>query len=63
MIDRYTKVALTVIAVALSAIAVQMAVPRASAKLVFGSEGCGSRSNPCYVDSVGIFGMKVNVSR
>jgi hypothetical protein len=48
MIDRYTKVALTVIAFALVAIAVQGAVPKASA-----FSGCGtSRLLPCYIEFV-----------
>jgi hypothetical protein len=49
MIDRYTKAVLTVIAAALSAIAVQMSVGTASAQL--GGTTCGSSSfDACHVE-------------
>lgn len=48
MIDRYTKVILTVIAAALSTIAVHMAVGTASAQL--SGTSCGSSSiDACHV--------------
>ncbi|WP_026871461.1 hypothetical protein [Inquilinus limosus] len=46
MVDRYTKVILTVIAAALVALAVQQAVPSASAA---GSECKGTYRDPCWV--------------
>ena len=50
MVDRYTKVILTVIAAALVALVVQQAVPSASAA---GGSGCGLHSwEPCYVTVV-----------
>ena len=45
MVDLYTKAVLTVIAVALSAIAIRSAVPSALAV----GDGCGSVLDPCYV--------------
>lgn len=48
MFDTYSKVVLTVIAVALSAIAVQQVTSPASA---YGHEACGMRTNPCYIQS------------
>ena len=46
MVDVYTKAVLTVIAVALSVIAIRFAVPSALAL----GDGCGERlSDPCYV--------------
>ena len=45
MFDRYTKVVLTVIAVALSGIAIEGGVTKAQAQ----AAGCGDISNPCYV--------------
>ena len=46
MFDRYTKIVLTVIAVALSAIAVQGVVGPANAQM----SGCGlAANNPCHV--------------
>jgi hypothetical protein len=45
--DRYTKGVLTVIAVALSALAIEQAVPQAKAE----GKVCGhTPSTPCYVD-------------
>lgn len=49
MIDRYTKIVLTVIAVALSALALQGFTPRAIAA----GPGCGDRLDPCYVQGGG----------
>jgi len=43
--DRYTKVVLTVIAIALSVIAARLSVPSAMAL----GDGCGSYSDPCNV--------------
>jgi hypothetical protein len=57
MIDRYTKIVLTIIAVALSAIAVQGAIGSAQAQ--FGN-GCGSFGDPCYVDA-GLSGLPVYI--
>ena len=49
MIDRYTKAILTIIAAALSTIAVQMAVGTAAAQL--GGSACGSSSwDACHVE-------------
>ena len=50
MADRYTKAILTVIAVALVALAVQQAVPSASAA---GSECRGTYLDPCWVKIMG----------
>ena len=49
MTDTYTKIVLTVIALALVAIVAQQAVPRANAQ--FGFElGCdGSPNSPCFI--------------
>ena len=46
MVDRYTKVILTVIAAALVALAARQAVPSASAA---GSECSGTYFDPCWV--------------
>ncbi len=46
MLDRYTKAILTVIAAALAGVAVEGAVPQASAQ---GELACGTSTNPCYV--------------
>ena len=49
MIDRYTKVVLTVIALALVAIVAEQAMPRASAQFGF-ALGCdGSPNSPCFI--------------
>ena len=45
MIDIYSKVVLTVIATALCALVAQNFIQPASAI----GDGCGSRSDPCYV--------------
>jgi hypothetical protein len=47
MVDRYTKAVLTVIAVALSAIAFKSAFPPADAQ-----SSCGSPAVPCYVQVI-----------
>lgn len=46
MVDLYTKIVLTVIGVALCALAVQNAVPSASA---LGQSNCGALYNPCHI--------------
>ena len=56
MIDRYTKAVLTVIAIALSTIAVQQVVGPARAQL--GTE-CGSRITPCFVTTHLPIGVRV----
>jgi hypothetical protein len=56
--DRYTKAVLTVIAVALCAIALQGSIRPASA---IGGEGCGSTFNPCQVE-IGNSPLNVRVS-
>ena len=49
MIDSYTKVVLTVIALALVALVSQLAVPRANAQFGF-ALGCdGSPNSPCFI--------------
>ena len=48
MVDVYTKAVLTVIAVALSVVAIRSAVPSA---LAIG-DGCGRISDPCYITTV-----------
>jgi zinc transporter ZupT len=50
VVDRYTKVILTVIAAALVAIVVQQAVPSASAA---GSQCEGTYLDPCWVKIMG----------
>lgn len=60
MIDRYTKIVLTVIAVALSAIAIQGTIGAAQAQL---GDGCGSSpTRACYVQTGGIIGLDVTVT-
>lgn len=59
MLDRYSKFVLSIIACALVAIAIQQAIPRASAL----SSECGSPSNPCYIEAAGTYGLRVYVSR
>ena len=51
MVDRYTKAVLTVIAISLSAIAIEQAAPRAVAQ----ENSVGTSGNPAHVeiDSVG----------
>ncbi|GJD92890.1 hypothetical protein OCOJLMKI_0073 [Methylobacterium iners] len=47
MIDGYTKIVLTIIALSLSALALKPAILPAQAQL----NGCGSSSrNPCYIE-------------
>jgi hypothetical protein len=49
MIDSYTKVVLTVIALALVALVAELAVPRANAQFGF-ALGCdGSPNAPCFI--------------
>jgi hypothetical protein len=45
MIDRYTKIVLTIIAVSLAGLMVSQMMPKAMAQ----GSGCGSRQDPCYV--------------
>jgi len=59
MSNRYTNIVLAIIAIALSAIALQGTIKPAQAQ--FGS-GCGSRSNPCFVQAAEYFGIDVNVT-
>lgn len=47
MIDRYTKVILTIIALALVALVAQNSTRPAVAQL--GGDGCGSLAMPCYI--------------
>ena len=56
--DRYSKFVLTVIAASLAVIALKM--PMANNAMAFG-DGCGSRMDPCYVDSSSPLGMSVFV--
>jgi hypothetical protein len=49
MIDRYTKIVLTVIAAALVALVLQNSFPGARAQM---GSGCGSGHKPCYVETV-----------
>jgi hypothetical protein len=50
MIDRYTKFVLSVIAIALVALASENYVSPALSGFPTGlEEGCGSSSNPCYI--------------
>lgn len=58
MNDRYTKVILTIIAGALSAIALQSAFGPARAQL---GDAC-TRRNPCFVDYAGLIGGGLPVS-
>ncbi len=53
MIDRYTKVILTLIAGALLIIVVQNAVTSSRA----GPDGCGSRDNPCFITTASAIGV------
>lgn len=46
MIDIYSKIVLTVIAVSLCALVIQNFAPSASA---FGQSNCGSRFSPCKI--------------
>lgn len=48
MIDRYTKIVMTVIAISTSIIAVRGVV--APAKAQFDDGPCGAITNPCYID-------------
>jgi len=56
MIDRYTKIVLTVIAVSLVAVLVQNQLKPAHA---FSDGSCGSSIDPCYV-TIG-YGRSLNV--
>ena len=59
MVDRYTKIVLTIIASALAVLALEQAVPKAVAL----GDGCGGINNPCYVKAADAFGLEVNVVR
>ena len=61
MADKYTKAVLTVIAVALSVIALQGGLPSASAQLGAGNRGCGDRNSPCYITMDDVRRLRVNV--
>ena len=56
-IDRYSKTLLTLIALALIAIAMRGFTP-APAVAQFGVS-CGARDNPCYIDTV--FGFEIEL--
>lgn len=58
MANGYTNAALTVIAAALCALVYQNAAQEAFAR----EEGCGSRSNPCFVRAENASGLDVNVT-
>ena len=45
MVDRYSRVVLTIIALALTAIAIEQAIPRA---IAYG-DTCGSINDPCWI--------------
>jgi hypothetical protein len=61
MIDRYTKAILTMIALALMAISMQLSVGPGAAQV--GRECGQSSSSPCYVQiSTGEWGINVNVT-
>lgn len=49
MIDRYTKIVLTVIAAALTAIAVEQAMPQGALAQLPAGISCGGVDTPCYV--------------
>jgi hypothetical protein len=49
MVDRYTKIVLTIIACALAALVVQNQFPSARAQT---GDNCGGPKNPCYVTSL-----------
>jgi len=60
MVDRYTKTMLTIIAVALTCLAAQGAMPRAAAR----GESCGSSAeNACYVTADSIAPLPVEISQ
>jgi hypothetical protein len=48
MADRYMKIVFTIIACALTAIAVERVIPNARAQ----GESCGSSTDPCYVTNI-----------
>lgn len=62
MLDFYSKFVLSVIAAALSLLALQglRATPAAAQ-----FEGCGSKSDPCYIDynGYGVTGLPVSIMR
>lgn len=50
MADRYTKIVLTVIAFALSALAIEQATPPARAQMISGGASCGlTASSACFL--------------
>ena len=59
MLDQYSKVVLTVIAVALSIIAIRG--PLASSTVAAQSDVCGTHENPCWVAGVVDIGGPVQV--
>jgi hypothetical protein len=58
MIDRYTKAVLTLIALALVALAVEQGIGRASAEFQ-----CGTPDTPCFVEASSPYGMLVHIDR
>ncbi len=56
MIDRYTKIVLTVIALALTGICIGQFTPKAHAQM---GNGCGSMGNPCYVATLSAIAVRV----
>jgi hypothetical protein len=59
MVDRYTKGVLTVIAVALTAIAIERSTSPAHAQM----PSCGNAGNPCYVSNYGGIPLVVKVEQ
>ena len=57
MIDRYTKIVLTVTAAALVALALDRAIPRAIAL----NDGCGTYTSPCYITTGPLTTIRVSV--
>lgn len=53
--DNYLKAVLTVIALALAVIAIRLPAPVAYAI----GDGCGSKDNPCYIETTHPTGLNV----
>ena len=60
MIDKYTKLMLTIIAVALSVIAARDLAPTSA---VAKAGDCGSINHPCYIDYAGSGGLPVRIEK